>query len=44
VLCAQLEADLNEWPADEAQAYRAGVGLQRSGLEALAGRATQCST
>ena len=36
VLCAQLEADLSEWPPDEAAAYRAGVGLDRSGLEALA--------
>ncbi len=36
VLCAQLEADLGEWPADEAAAYRAGVGQERSGLEALA--------
>jgi ribosome-binding ATPase YchF (GTP1/OBG family) len=36
VLCAQLESDLSEWPPDEAAAYRAGVGLDRSGLEALA--------
>ena len=36
VLCAQLEADLSEWPPDEAAAYRADVGLDRSGLEALA--------
>jgi hypothetical protein len=36
VICAQLEADLSEWPADEAAAYRADVGLERSGLEALA--------
>ena len=36
VLCAQLEADLSEWPSDEAAAYRADVGLERSGLEALA--------
>jgi GTP-binding protein YchF len=36
VLCAQLEADLSEWPPDEATAYRAGVGLGRSGLEMLA--------
>lgn len=35
VFCAQLEADLGEWPPDEAAAYRAEVGLQRSGLEAL---------
>jgi len=36
VLCAQLEADLSEWPPDEASAYRADAGLERSGLEALA--------
>lgn len=36
VLCAQLEADLGEWPPDEAAAYRADVGLEHSGLEALA--------
>ena len=36
VLCAQLEADLSEWPPDEAAAYRADVGVSRSGLEALA--------
>ncbi|MBN1813808.1 MAG: redox-regulated ATPase YchF [Anaerolineae bacterium] len=36
VICAQLEADLSEWPPDEAAAYRADVGLERSGLEALA--------
>jgi GTP-binding protein YchF len=36
VLCAQLEADLSEWPPDEAIAYRAEVGLERSGLEMLA--------
>ncbi len=35
-LCAQLEADLSEWPPDEAAVYRADVGLERSGLEALA--------
>lgn len=35
-MCAQLEADLGEWPPDEAAAYRAGLGLERSGLEALA--------
>ncbi len=35
VLCAQLEADLSEWPPDEAAAYRADVGLEHSGLEAL---------
>jgi len=36
VLCAQLEADLAEWPLDEAAAYRADVGVERSGLETLA--------
>jgi GTP-binding protein YchF len=36
VICAQLEADLAEWPLDEAAAYRADVGLERSGLESLA--------
>ncbi len=36
VLCAQLEADLSEWSPDEAAAYRADVGLERSGLEMLA--------
>jgi GTP-binding protein YchF len=35
-ICAQLEADLGEWPPEEAAAYRADVGLERSGLEALA--------
>jgi len=32
-ICAQLEADLADWPADEAQAYRAELGLEQSGLE-----------
>ncbi len=35
VLCARLEADLAEWPPEEAAEYRAAVGLERSGLEAL---------
>jgi hypothetical protein len=35
-LCAQLEAELSEWPPDEAAAYRAEVGLEHSGLERLA--------
>jgi GTP-binding protein YchF len=35
VLCAQLEADLADWPREEAAEYRAAVGLERSGLEAL---------
>jgi GTP-binding protein YchF len=32
-ICAQLEADLAEWPVDEARAYRAELGLRESGLE-----------
>ncbi|MFW6082851.1 MAG: redox-regulated ATPase YchF [Chloroflexota bacterium] len=36
VLCADLEAELHEWPSDEAAAYRAEVGLERSGLTRLA--------
>jgi hypothetical protein len=36
VLCAELEAELAEWPPDEAAAYRAEVGLERSGLARLA--------
>jgi GTP-binding protein YchF len=36
VLCAELEAELSEWPSDEAAAYRAEVGLERSGLAQLA--------
>ena len=36
VLCAQLEADLADWPPDEAAAYRADIGLKHSGLVALA--------
>ena len=35
VLCAQMEADLAEWPADDAVAYRESAGLDRSGLEDL---------
>jgi hypothetical protein len=35
VLSAQLEMELADWPADEAAEYRAEVGLDRSGLEAL---------
>ena len=35
-MCAQLEADLSEWPRDEAAAYAADVGLEHSGLESLA--------
>jgi hypothetical protein len=36
VLSAELEAALGEWPSDEATAYRAEVGLKRSGMERLA--------
>ncbi len=36
VLCAELEAELSEWPPHEAAAYRAEVGLERSGLVKLA--------
>jgi ribosome-binding ATPase YchF (GTP1/OBG family) len=35
VLCAQLEAELGEWPDDEAAEYRAELGLEASGLERL---------
>jgi GTP-binding protein YchF len=35
IICAQLEAELAEWPADEAEEYRAELGLQASGLEQL---------
>lgn len=35
VLSAQVEADLTEWPEEEAQAYRQELGLDRSGLERL---------
>jgi GTP-binding protein YchF len=35
VICAQLEAGLSEWPADEAAEYRAEFGLQAPGLERL---------
>lgn len=35
VLCAQLEADLADWPPDEAAEYRAVLGLEASGLERL---------
>ena len=36
VLSAELEAGLSEWPEDEAEAYRAEVGLEGSGLARLA--------
>ena len=32
-ICAQLEADLAEWPPDEADSYRAELGIKESGLE-----------
>ena len=32
-ICAQLESDLADWTAEEAQAYRAELGVERSGLE-----------
>jgi GTP-binding protein YchF len=35
VLCAQLEADLADWPDDEAAEYRAEFGLEFTGLEQL---------
>jgi ribosome-binding ATPase len=35
VICAQCEADLADWPPDEADEYRADLGLEASGLERL---------
>ena len=35
VLCAQVEAELAGWPAEEAAAYRAELGLAQSGRDAL---------
>jgi GTP-binding protein YchF len=35
VICAQLEADLAEWPPDEAAEYRAELDLEETGLERL---------
>ena len=35
VLCAQTEMDLQEWDSEDAQAYRADLGLQESGLQRL---------
>ena len=35
VLCAQLEADLADWPAEEAAEYRAELGLDSPGLDRL---------
>ncbi len=37
VICAQLEAGLADWPAQEAADYRAQLGLTTSGLRALVG-------
>jgi GTP-binding protein YchF len=34
-ICAQLEADLADWPPDEAAEYRAELGLDASGLVRL---------
>jgi GTP-binding protein YchF len=35
VLCARLESDLAEWSLEEAAEYRADIGQESSGLEAL---------
>jgi GTP-binding protein YchF len=35
VICAQLEADLADWPADEAAEYRTELGLKAPGLQRL---------
>ena len=35
VLCAQLEAELADWPPDEAAEYRSEFGLETPGLERL---------
>jgi GTP-binding protein YchF len=35
VICAQLEADLADWPVEEAAEYRREVGLSEPGLERL---------
>ncbi len=35
VLCAELEADLADWDAEEAAEYRAGLGLEAPGLDRL---------
>jgi hypothetical protein len=34
-ICAQLEADLADWPQEEAAEYRAELGPKASGLERL---------
>lgn len=33
VICAQCEAELAEWPADDAAAYRQELGMQNTGLD-----------
>ena len=35
VLCAQTEMELQEWPAEEASAYLADLGIEESGLQRL---------
>jgi len=35
VLCAQIEADLLEWPADDAEVYRTELGVFENGRDAL---------
>ncbi len=35
VLCAQVEAELAAWPAEDANAYRAELGLSESGRDTL---------
>jgi GTP-binding protein YchF len=35
VICAQLEADLADWPSDEAAEYRSELGLAAPGLDQL---------
>jgi ribosome-binding ATPase YchF (GTP1/OBG family) len=35
VVCAKLEEELIDWPADEADEYRSEFGLETSGLERL---------
>jgi GTP-binding protein YchF len=35
IICAQLEADLADWPPDEAAEYRAEQGIETTGLERL---------
>jgi GTP-binding protein YchF len=41
VLCAQTEMELQEWPVEDAAAYRADLGLEDSGLQQLV-RAGYC--